>query len=82
VKQEYKVKLNHTRFGVSVPNGYEFNGAFIPRPFWIFFHPFQYLTSSVLHKYDIAVTNYLRAVRRAARLFYNAVRLYRWIKFP
>jgi tetratricopeptide (TPR) repeat protein len=106
---KYKVKLleSYTRLDVTVPINYIFDGASIPRPFWIFFHPFMYLQSSVFHDYlySIAIANYkkgefakakeyfkkadkifLKALqeddRKVARLFYNAVRLYRYFKFP
>jgi hypothetical protein len=106
---KYKVKLleDYYRLDVMVPKGYVYNGASIPRPFWIFFHPFQYLESSVVHDflYDVAIVNYekgdykkakewflkadelfLKALqkddRKVARLFYNAVKLYRFFKYP
>jgi hypothetical protein len=108
-KGKYLVELvaPYQRFEVVVHKGFVFNGASIPRIFWTFFHPFQYLESSVIHDflYDIAVTNYrrgaytearrtfkradelfLKALKeddpKVSRLFYNAVRLYRWFKFP
>jgi hypothetical protein len=107
---KYQVELleDFTRYGITVPKGYRFDGASIPRIFWSIFHPFMYLKSSVIHDYlyDEAIFLYeyrqkyieahklfkkadsvfLDALkeddRNVAKLFYHAVRLYRWFKFP
>ena len=106
-KRRFELIQPFARLGITVPAGFIFDGASIPRVLWFAFAPFEYLISSVLHDYgysraenyyergkytlakewfDRADTAFLHALkeddRRVARLFYNAVRVYRRIKFP
>jgi phosphoenolpyruvate synthase/pyruvate phosphate dikinase len=105
-KNRMKLLEGYSRKGIEVPSGFVTDGASIPRIFWVFFSPMQYLESAVIHDYayEVAILYYEKKDykeakkwfqkgdkafleclkeddRKIARLFYNAVRVYRWFYF-
>ena len=69
----FKLLQEYTVCGVTVPDGYETNGADIPRMFWSIVPPFKpkYLPAIVIHDYLCSKKDYAKADKYFEELLYS-----------